>query len=199
MTLPNPGVSLSLANIQTEFGGANPAKLSEYYAGGAYVPAGTTGYYGAIPSSGTIAISDFYGSSNGFFIAATTGPPVSFPYNYFTGAASSITGPSTIGTFLQSTITVSAVTYTVRGVYDIYYADFSGSGSYFIFAVTGNHTGAWWSSITVNGNTFSRAADCSPATGTYDVTDNITYWQPPPASNKVFGVAPASTYGLTVT
>jgi hypothetical protein len=63
MTLPSSG-PLTLANIQTEFGGSNPISLSEYYAGGAYVPAGTTGTYGAVPSSGTISIRNFYGTSN---------------------------------------------------------------------------------------------------------------------------------------
>ncbi len=63
MTLPTSG-PLSLANIQTEFGGSNPISLSEYYAGGAYVPAGTTGTYGAVPSSGAISIRNFYGTSN---------------------------------------------------------------------------------------------------------------------------------------
>jgi hypothetical protein len=62
MPLPSSG-PLSLANIQTEFGGSNPISLSEYYAGGAYVPAGTTGTNGAVPSSGTISISNFYGTS----------------------------------------------------------------------------------------------------------------------------------------
>jgi hypothetical protein len=64
MTLPTPGVSLSLSQIQAEFGGANPISLTEYYAGGAYVPAGTTGSNGAVPSGGTISISKFYGTSN---------------------------------------------------------------------------------------------------------------------------------------
>lgn len=63
MTLPTSG-PLSLANIQTEFGGSNPISLSEYYAGGTYVPAGTTGTYGAVPSSGAISIRNFYGTSN---------------------------------------------------------------------------------------------------------------------------------------
>lgn len=63
MTLPSSG-PLSLSDIQTEFGGSNPISLSEYYAGGAYVPAGTTGTYGAVPSSGTISIQNFYGTSN---------------------------------------------------------------------------------------------------------------------------------------
>ena len=62
MTLPSSGI-LTLSDIQTEFGGVNPARLSEYYAGGAYVPSGTTGVNGPVPTSGTIAISDFYGTS----------------------------------------------------------------------------------------------------------------------------------------
>lgn len=65
MTLPNPGVSLSLLQIQTEFGGSSPTNISEYYAGGTYVPPGTTGYYGAIPSTSTISIQNFYGASVG--------------------------------------------------------------------------------------------------------------------------------------
>lgn len=63
MPLPSSG-PLTLADIQTEFGGTNPISLSEYYAGGAYVPAGTTGTYGAVPSSGAISIRNFYGTSN---------------------------------------------------------------------------------------------------------------------------------------
>jgi hypothetical protein len=62
MPLPTSG-PLSLNDIQTEFGGTNPISLSEYYAGGANVPAGTTGTFGAVPSSGTISIQNFYGTS----------------------------------------------------------------------------------------------------------------------------------------
>lgn len=62
MPLPSSG-PLALTDIQTEFGGSNPISLSEYYAGGSFVPAGTTGTYGAVPSSGTISIRNFYGTS----------------------------------------------------------------------------------------------------------------------------------------
>jgi hypothetical protein len=61
MALPTSG-PLSLAQIQTEFGGSNPIGLNEYYAGGANVPSGTSGTYGAVPSSGTISIRNFYGT-----------------------------------------------------------------------------------------------------------------------------------------
>lgn len=64
MALPGPGVPLSMSQIQAEFGGANPIGLNEYYAGGGLVPPGTTGSYGAVPTSGTISIQNFYGTSN---------------------------------------------------------------------------------------------------------------------------------------
>ena len=51
MPLQSSG-AISLNDIQTEFGGSNPISLSEYYAGGSFVAAGTTGDGGAIPSSG---------------------------------------------------------------------------------------------------------------------------------------------------
>jgi hypothetical protein len=37
--------------------------LNEYYAGGGLVPAGTTGTYGAVPSSGQISVQNFYGTT----------------------------------------------------------------------------------------------------------------------------------------
>ena len=62
MAIPSSG-PLSFTTIQTEFGGANPIGLNEYYAGGAYVPAGTTGTNGAVPSSGALSINKFYGTT----------------------------------------------------------------------------------------------------------------------------------------
>ena len=63
MTLPASG-PLAMTDIQTEFGGTNPIGLNEYYAGGGLVPAGTSGTYGAVPSSGALSIQNFYGTSN---------------------------------------------------------------------------------------------------------------------------------------
>jgi hypothetical protein len=63
VTLQSSG-PLKASELQTEFGGSNPFRLSDYYAGGANVPAGTVGDGGPIPTSGTIKFSDFYGASN---------------------------------------------------------------------------------------------------------------------------------------
>ena len=54
MALQTSG-AISLANIQTEFGGSNPIAISEYYGAAA-----------GVPTSGTIAISHFYGKSSQF-------------------------------------------------------------------------------------------------------------------------------------
>ena len=62
MALPSSG-PLTFADIQTEFGGTNPIGLNEYYAGGAVVGEGTSGTYGAVPSSGTISVQNFYGTT----------------------------------------------------------------------------------------------------------------------------------------
>ncbi len=48
--------AISLANIQTEFGGSNPIGLNEYYRDGAYVGAGAPN----VPTSGVIDLQDFY-------------------------------------------------------------------------------------------------------------------------------------------
>lgn len=51
MALQTSG-AISLANVQTEFGGVNPISISEYY-----------GKVAGIPASGTISLSHFYGKS----------------------------------------------------------------------------------------------------------------------------------------
>lgn len=62
MAIPSSG-TISFTTIQTEFGGSNPIGLSEYYAGGGRVPAGTSGTNGPVPSSGAISVRNFYGTS----------------------------------------------------------------------------------------------------------------------------------------
>lgn len=53
MTLQSSG-AISLANVQTEFGGSNPIGINEYY-----------GVAAGVPGSGTISLNDFYGKSAG--------------------------------------------------------------------------------------------------------------------------------------
>jgi len=63
MALPSSG-PITLANIQTEFGGANPIGLSEYYRGGAYVPDSTNNT--SVPTTGAISLSNFYNAQKSY-------------------------------------------------------------------------------------------------------------------------------------
>lgn len=77
MAVKSSGTLSFDTDIVGEFKGTKPHSLSEYYAGGANVPAGTTGTGGhAIPSSGTIKFSDFYGATAQFV------PPANDPAFY---------------------------------------------------------------------------------------------------------------------
>ena len=87
MAIPASG-AISLTTIQTEFGGTDPIGLNEYYAGGANVGSGTSGTNGAVPSSGQIAISNFYGTAAAEFITASGGTIYTsgdYKYHKFTG------------------------------------------------------------------------------------------------------------------
>lgn len=91
MTLQSSG-AISFSQLQTEFGGANPISMSEYYAGGANVPSGTSGVNGAVPTGGTIAMSKFYGTSDVAFTpngGESSGSPVAL-YD-FGGTDASVT------------------------------------------------------------------------------------------------------------
>jgi hypothetical protein len=62
MAIPGPGTAISINTIVAEFGGTAPHSISEYYRGGGLVP--NTPANAAIPTSGTIALGNFYGAVN---------------------------------------------------------------------------------------------------------------------------------------
>lgn len=64
MPVPTYPSAITLADIQTEFGGSNPIGINEYYSGGTYVGSGTANSTGSvIPTSGAITFIDFSGAS----------------------------------------------------------------------------------------------------------------------------------------
>jgi len=106
-------------SIVSEYGDttAGTHSLSEFYAGGNNVPAGTSGAYGAIPSSGTIAMSKFFNSTkvtNIHSSAFTNGALISQYFQksgFFTGSqGGSMVTTAISGTFQGSTnVVVRAV------------------------------------------------------------------------------------------
>jgi hypothetical protein len=70
MTLQSSG-PISLGDIGTEFNSPSPRSLSQFYRGGGKVP-NTVGN-AAVPTSGQISLSNFYGASNGAPVALVAG------------------------------------------------------------------------------------------------------------------------------
>lgn len=89
--MTTPTGTITLADVQTEFGGANPIGLNEYYAGAGYVPVGTAG----VPSSGAISMDNLRGKSGVFYGTLTPslssiaegGATVTFTWSGGTGLA----------------------------------------------------------------------------------------------------------------
>jgi hypothetical protein len=91
MALQTSG-AISLANIQTEFGGSNPISLSEYY-----------GVASGVPGSGAISLGDFYGKSSYTAISGVTASPnpslsSGYRYNNFITVTASSTASASNGT-----------------------------------------------------------------------------------------------------
>ena len=174
MAIPSSG-AISLSTIQTEFGGSNPISLNEYYAGGTYVPAGTSGTYGAVPSSGTISIQNFYGTSISETQTVTVGT-FSFKgatsYGFTAGGWGSITD----GTFgFISNAPIEILNW--------------GNSNTLIFQITGIYANSGWTKVTISGVDFLRSA----ASFTTNASPNYSSWSWSGASN-VFG----TTVGATV-
>ena len=143
MTLPSSG-TITIAQIQTEFGGSNPASLSEYYRNGAYVP--DTSANSSIPTSGTITMANFYGGNG----ATTSG----------TFSAANFTTQSNVsrnGTYTSNNLTLSVTNGPIT-------VSTSGAGTPIIQK---NSTGSYASSISfANGNTIRMKLTASDLYGT---------------------------------
>ena len=107
MPIPGPGTAISMTTIATEFGGTVPHSLSEYYRGGALVP--NIPANAAIPTSGTIAMGNFYGAAARVTINITLPTGTVSLYNTFVNR-----GPTYVAGISDLTYTVPATT-TVNG------------------------------------------------------------------------------------
>lgn len=115
MALQSSG-AISLANVQTEFGGSNPIAITEYY-----------GVDTGVPASGTISLSNFYGTSS---------VPAYIP-SYLSGAGSIFTdvGVTNLDT-VKSNRPSSGFSTNPEGIE--YFGAANNSGTYW-FCVYGDH------------------------------------------------------------
>jgi len=120
MTLQSSG-PITFSEIQTEFTGSNPIALSEYYE----VPYGlVTENNTTVPPSGTISMSNFYGTARGIIATVANGTYSNFnPGDYF-GTAWGQNTPKTL--IVSSGVTINGG-FIVSSASNLYGATFQGT------------------------------------------------------------------------
>ncbi len=142
MALPSSG-SLSLSQIQGEWGGSAPISLSEYYRGS--LPTGRTNY-GTIPYSGAIDIADFHGTN-----AAVAHWTATLTIGSFTVLKNTIYGYNggLYGALSDTTIN----TWGNRTIYALVW-----NGTSVVFQVIGNQPNSGWTRIKIHNTNFYRSS-----------------------------------------
>ena len=155
MALP-PSGTLSLNDITGEFGGPGSPSLGDYYAGGSYVPSGTSGTNGPVPTNGTISIANFYGTSAAISIELTAGSYASYDQD----GALIATYDGFVDAFIGS---ISPTTFAYAGgatIVELFtYGDWLNNTGSFSFVIVGYQPNSGWTDMIVPGlGTFSRAS-----------------------------------------
>lgn len=171
MALPTTTASsISLSQIQSEFGGSNPISLSEYVRGGTYVPSGiATGTYGtAIPTTNSnLSMKNYYGTQSVFTTTMTVGSFSYFgitqygyveEYYFVTG----VTG-YTAGSLSDYTINTLSGTPTIRKML------YTSAGSALLY-VSGN-----WTSASPNITSVNWVNTTQSTNGTWTTTGTKQY------------------------
>lgn len=147
MALQTSG-AISLANIQTEFGGSNPISLSEYY-----------GVASGIPASGTISIGDFYGASAGWILTQGVSGT---NYGFSTAGGYGSISPTTL-----NGATINAVQYAAVTV--------KGSTTHImIVTLAGNRAQSFFTSWSES--SFGTLNTSSATSHSYNSSQNLTTW-----------------------
>ena len=155
MAIPGSG-ELSMATLNGEFGGGY--SLSSYYRGGSYVP--NIGANAAIPTSGTISLSQFYGAAaatlvNYIIIGAggSGGTSAGYPTAGCGGG-----GGAVIESLSAYTLAAGSYAVTVGGAVNLAKGNNSS-----VFGVTALGGGAGWSPI--SGGTIATCSGGSSSVG----------------------------------
>lgn len=173
----------------------NDWRISYFYAGGGIVPSGTSGTYGAVPSSGTISYQNFYGTNNIATLSTTitVGGSSGF-YGYQDDNFGSIGNE-----FFDQ--------YIIRGAY---FGFNTNTSSLSTLILVGNDfttpqvdadtdSDSVWKSCTINGTTFTRSnrtTFVASTFGFYNLKMGIWYFD---GSTNVFGTTVGASKSFYIT
>ena len=147
MTIPTG--TLSMDDIRTEYGLSGELALGSLYAGGSIIAAGSGGYSGAIPSSGSISLNNFKGHSAPPSILDTQtvviGSRNDFGY-ISTGFRVSVYGSISDGT---------SNVYSGAAIDRIYHQS---TVNKLFFSLAGSRANSGWTTMKINGISFARTS-----------------------------------------
>tara|TARA_R110000782_G_scaffold225926_1_gene312760 strand:+ start:7 stop:552 length:546 start_codon:yes stop_codon:yes gene_type:complete len=140
---------ISITDISDEFGGDLPDSLTEYYRGGGLVPDTTAN--ASVPTSGAISLTDFFGSSSvtAWSTTMTVGGFTSKLSEYGYGSAGAVQNEApTYGSVSDNTVDILGGAFFRQCKWS------SVSGGVIYLEIDGGSTS--WSTIVINGTTFTR-------------------------------------------
>ena len=149
MTLPTGTITMD--NIRTEYSLSGALALGSLYAGGSIIAAGSGGYNGSIPSSGTISMSHFQGHSAPPSILDTQTVVIGSRNDY--GYVS--TGYKSTGSGTGSITDGTSNVYSGAAINDIYHIS---TLNRLYFTLAGVRANSGWTTMKINGISFTRAS-----------------------------------------
>ena len=161
MTIPTGTVTMN--DIRTEYSLSGALALGSLYAGGSIIAAGSGGYNGSIPSSGTIAMSNFQGHSAPPSILDTQTVVIGSRNDF--GYVS--TGYKSTGSGTGSITDGTSNVYSGAAINDIYHL---GTLNRLYFTLAGSRANSGWTTMKINGISFTRASSSYSSSSTSSTT-----------------------------
>lgn len=158
--------AISLSQIQTEFGGANPISMSEYYRNGAYTTSNNTG----VPTSGAISVSQFYSTSAADYV------PAAIAWADFSSTTDDLSGGNSVS---SSTQTLTGINQTIT--LNLYTTNWSctqsgGGGGSADSTISIYVNGSFSTSLTIYHNSSGASNGTASANVNFTAANNATIY-----------------------
>lgn len=189
---------IGLQKIKTEFSGPNDFNNSLYTRGGGLIPNNSNNANIPTTTSG-MAMSQFLNASKNYSVTATG----AFGQE---GATTTSFGPRS---YVDVSGSISATRIGKNGssldqvqiaqLFDYYSGSNLNAYSFSRFSLMGDQRGTWWTTLTANSQSVTRAGVSNNTTvqeGIYSSFAGFTYWEWSPSTKDGFGTDPFYGFGF---